>query len=398
MSARKHPAHPLFIIFAVMLMASLINGCNTAVQPQPGSNGEQGQSKPTKLSQETSARAPTRTRAPTNTRKPVNTPGSGAAPTALPEVGLPAGLSRSNPTPRSGVASVPNWDIQVLEVKRGEEAWKDMQAASEFNEEAPEGMEYLIVKLHVKSTYADGDEHSLGSCDFSVTGDQFINYSCGAASEFEPILDATLASGAEAEGWVTYLVGKGEKDLILVFQEIFSLEENAMRYIALDKGASISMPADLATIQPTDLGTAQNDPAPRTEKVATGDWELFVSDVVRGEDAWAMVQDANAYNGAPVEGMEYIAVKIHVRYIGKVDQAESIDRSSFQTVGSLGVFHDSPAVAGPEPSLDISLFPGGEYEGWVVLQAASGETGVVLVFKPVLDESDANQRYISLEP
>jgi hypothetical protein len=96
--------------------------------------------------------------------------------------------------------------------------------------------------------------------------------------------------------------------------------------------------------------------------------------------------------------MEYIAVKIHVRSIGKVDQAESMDRSSFQAVGSLGVFHDSPAVAGPEPSLDISLYPGGEYEGWVVLQAASGETGVGLVFKPALDESNANQRFLSLEP
>ena len=46
-----------------------------------------------------------------------------------------------------------------------------------------------------------------------------------------------------------------------------------------------------------------------------------MNEVVRGEDAWTMVQDANEFNNPPANGMEYIAVKIHVRYIGKVEKA-----------------------------------------------------------------------------
>ncbi len=90
-------------------------------------------------------------------------------------------------------------------------------------------------------------------------------------------------------------------------------------------------------------------------------------------------------------------VKIHVRYIATADTAGSIDGSLFKSTGSAGVLYDSPSVAAPDPSLEISLFPGGEYEGWVVVEAAQGETGMMLVFNPSLDGSDANQRFISLE-
>ena len=403
MPARKRPSHPILIAFAVIVIAALASGCKPAVQPQPVPT--QGQSKPTKLPKATKVRVPTKTHLPANpslatepplpgdTASPVDT----AEPASTPAL-LETGLSRSHPYPGSGVVAVPNWDIQVMEVKRGEEAWKDIQAASEFNEAAPEGMEYLLVKLHVKSTYADADEHSLSSCDFEVTGERLIDYMCGMAVEPEPMLDVTLSKGEEGEGWAAYLIGKNEKSLILVFNEAFTTEENAVRYIALDKGASISIPADLANIKPTDLGREQNNPAARTDKLTSEDWELSVNEIIRGDEAWTIVQEANPFNDPPKEGMEYIVVNVHVRDIGTIDQADSIDGSSFQSTGSKGVFYESPSVAGPAPSLDVSLFPGGEYEGWIVLLAAKGETGVLLVFRPWTDVSDENQRFLRLEP
>jgi hypothetical protein len=382
-----------------MVMAALASACNAAVKTQPVPTQGQGQSKPTKLPQPTKTRKPTKTQLPTDTRSPGDTalPTDTAEPAPTPALSA-TGLSRNNPYPRSAVVPAPNWDVQVMEVKRGEEAWSDIQAASEFNEAAPEGMEYLLVKVHVKSTQADGDEHSLSSCDFNATGDRLISYMCGMAVEPDPVLDVTVTTGGEAEGWAAYLVGQDEKNLILVFNEAFTSEENAVRYIALDKGAAIGVSPDLAAITPTDLGRTQDHPAARTDQLTTQDWELSVKDVLRGEEAWTMIQDANPFNDPPAQGMEYIAVNIHVRSIASVDQAESIDGSYFQSTGSAGVFYDSPPVAGPNPSLDIALFPGGEYEGWIVLQAAKGETGVLLVFKPWLDESDENQRFLRLEP
>src|SRR3990172_7693419 len=104
------------------------------------------------------------------------------------------------------------------------------------------------------------------------------------------------------------------------------------------------------------------------------------------------------FNEPPAEGMEYVAAKLYVRYIGVEDKSENIDGSFFQLTGSNGILYDNPSVVDPDPPLDISLFPGGEYEGWIVVQAAEGETGIMLVFEPLWDFSGTNRRYISLEP
>ncbi|MEW6713296.1 MAG: hypothetical protein AB1403_25975, partial [Candidatus Riflebacteria bacterium] len=169
------------LALAVLLLASLACGTSTTVSPQPTeSNQGQVQVEPTKVPEAT------------------KTPEPPATPTPA-----PIGLSRNNPFPRTDLVSAPNWDVQVVEVKRGESAWQDIQAANMFNEVAPEGMEYLLVKIHAKSTYADSDEHSISGCDFDVTGDKLINYTCSMASvvEPDPQLDASLFSGGETEGW-----------------------------------------------------------------------------------------------------------------------------------------------------------------------------------------------------
>jgi len=375
----SHPKKTLFPLWALAVLFSGALACGG------GGTGPPQVIQGTNPAQEAPA-------SPTNTPMPTAIP-----PTATPP---PIGLSRSIPYPLSDIVSAPNWDVQVVEVKRGEDAWKDIQAANMFNEPAPEGMEYLLVRLHVKSTYSDSDEHSISGCDFDMTGDRLIRYTCSMASvvEPDPELDATLFSGGEAEGWAGFVVGQGEGNLILAVNESFNFDENTVRYIALDQAASLSIPSDLAGITPTDLGTERSNPAPRSDRIVTEDWIISVIDVIRGDVAWQMVQEANQFNDPPPEGMEYIAAKIHARYFGTEDTAVSIDGSFFSTTGSANVIYDLPSVVDPEPSLDISLYPGGEYDGWVVLQAAKEEAGVMLIFEPLFDFTDENRRFISLEP
>lgn len=366
----------VLLVISVLLLTSLACGTtSTSTQQSPEEN--QGQTGPTK------------TAAPTKTPKPTSTP-----------TPAPVGLSRSNPFPGTDVVSVPNWDVQIMEIKRGDAAWTDIQAANMFNEAAPEGMEYLLLRIHVKSTYADSEEHSIGGCDFDVTGDNLINYTCGISSvvEPDPQLDATLFSGGESEGWVAFLVGQGETNLILVVDETMNFDSDAKRYIAIDEGASVSVSSDLAGIDPTDSGKDRNAPVSMSEKVITEDWELSVIEVIRGDEAWTMVQEANQFNDPPLDGFEYIAVKLHLRYIGTKDEATYVDNSYFKTTGSAGILHDSPFVVVPDPALDASLYPGGECEGWIVVQASKGETNVSLIFEPLFDFGDGNKRFILIEP
>lgn len=317
-------------------------------------------------------------------------------PTATPQ---PVGMSRSNPVPCSETVSVPNWDVQVVEVVRGDEAWLAIDAANMFNQPPPEGMEYLLVRLHVRCTYADGDEHSIGGSDFRVTGDRLIEYFNATVVEPDPRLDAYLFADGETEGWSAYLVGQGEGSLILIVDELPASAEDQRRYIALDEGASIAVAPELGEIRPTDLGEERGSPAPLGQTVTTEDWEVTVLEVVRGADAWSMVQEANRFNDPPLEGMEYIAVRIRARYISTVDEAAPVDDLFyFKSTGDAGVLYDLPGVIEPSPALDARLFPGGQYEGWVILQAGQGESGMMAVFAPLFDFSSRNRRFLSLEP
>ena len=191
---------PLLFFVAIFTLVSLACNLGSAPEPtQPALTAEQAEAEPTRTMVPTKAPEATATPEPTQAPPPTAT----LIPTDTPVVS-PPGMSRSNPFPATELVSAPNWDIQVLEVKRGEEAWKEIQAAYDYNVEAAQGMEYLLVKLHIKSTYADSEEHNINYCDFSATGDRLIQYTCGSAPVFgpEPQLDATLLTGGEADGWV----------------------------------------------------------------------------------------------------------------------------------------------------------------------------------------------------
>lgn len=311
----------------------------------------------------------------------------------------PLGYSRANPYPGTEVASVPNWDVQILESKRGVDAWTDIQAANQYNEPAPEGMEYLLIKIHVKCTYNDSDEHSISGYDFDVTGDKAILYTNGMASVVEPTpeLDAKLYAGGETEGWSAYLVGQGESNLMLIFDEMWSFSENSKRYIALDAGASIEVPSDLRTIPPSELGKDRKSPVPFNERLVTEDWETSILEVVRGDAAWNLVLDANQFNEPPSEGYEYIAVKFFVRHIGTEDKSNSIDGFFYNLTGSANILHDLPSVVDPDPALDVSLYPGGEFEGWVVFQSIIGETNLMVAFEETWNFDDTKVRYLALD-
>ena len=311
----------------------------------------------------------------------------------------PMGYSRANPYPGTEMVSVPNWDVQVLETKRGADAWSAIQAANAYNDPAPEGMEYLLVKIHVKCKYADSDEHGISNYDFDVTGEKSILYTSSMASIVKPSpeLDAELFSDGETEGWAAYLVTQGESNLVLVFDEMWSFTDNAKRYIALDSGASIRVPSDLYNISASTLGKDRKSPVPSNEKLVTEDWETSIQEVVRGDSAWQLVQEANQFNEPPDEGYEYIAVKFYVRYIGTNEESKNIDGSFYNITGSANILHELPSVVDPEPALDIALYPGGEYSGWVVFQSIIGETDLMFAFEETWNLFGDEVRYLALD-
>jgi hypothetical protein len=387
MTKPKKAPKRIFTASAILIIVSLAFGCSSPSQNQePVATARPGQSQATKVPKGSKTALPTRTSVSTRT------PTATASP--APET---PGLSRRVPFAWAALASMPNWEVQVLQVLRGDPAWQALQATDQFTDEAPDGMEYVLVRLHVRNTTSDIDEHSLSACDLDVTGSRMVDYTCGMAASMEPALDVTLSSGEQGEGWATFLIDKTETNLILVINDPLNLDQNTPRFIALEQGASIAIPANLAKLSPTDLGTKRSTPATQVQTVTTRAWEVSVNNVVRGEDAWTMVQETNSLNDPPAKGMEYVAVALHVRSIGKLDLPAGMDNSYFSSTGSAKKVYEIPSLEQPDPALDVALFPGGEYEGWIVLQAAKGETGLLLVFDPSLGEDPAEIRYLALE-
>jgi hypothetical protein len=385
----------LSVVWATVSVACIMGGAPNPAQQastlQPAPVEPTNTALPTAVLENTETPTPTELPPPTETLVSTNTP-----------VASPPGMSRSNPFQANELASLPNWDVQVLEVIRGEEAWKAIQAANYDNIAAYEGMEYLLIKLYVRSTYADNEEHSINLCNFSVTGDRLNLYSCGSAPVIgpKPQLDFDLVRGGEAEGWAQFMVAQGEENMILVFDEAMNFDGDSDWFIALDEGASTSVSPDLAEIKPNDLGTDRSDPAPINEKVITEDWEVTVLEIVRGDEAWRMANEASSNNEPPASGMEYIAVNSRVRSINSEDSPLLVfgNGGLFATTGSGNVVYDDSTVMYlPDPALACFVYPGGECEGWSILEVGVGETGVMLIFQPMPDSNELNKRYLSLE-
>lgn len=307
------------------------------------------------------------------------------------------GMSRQNPIPAGQVVSAPNWELQVLELKRGEEAWQMILAANQFNEPAAEGMEYLLVRVKARNISTVEEERSIGQADFSLTGSKYVKYSTAYIVTPEPALDASLFPNGEAEGWIPLMAAQGETGLILIYDELMNLDSDSQRFVALEEGAVQSIPAELAAIQPNEVGLDRSSPAALGEMVVTEDWEITILEAQRGEPAWSSILAANQFNEPAADGMEYVLARVKVRSIGESETAESASAYFFKSTGSANEMHDNVYVVSPVPALDASLFPGGEATGWVTLQAKIGETGLMAVFEPIFAFSDSEKRFLRLE-
>lgn len=185
--------------------------------------------------------------------------------------------------------------------------------------------------------------------------------------------------------------------------------------MALEPGAKITVDPTLAALEPTEVGSRKEAPGKVGETVRTPDWEVTITEVLRGDEAKRRIEEekqraeaeGSISMGEPAPaGKEYVLAHARVRYIGteKPDYPESIDAKDFEVVGEKNVIHAASfdaLVSMPEPHLDATLFPGGQAEGWVGLQVDEGEQGLIAIFEPTTpgqkDTGDENKAFLALE-
>ena len=364
------------------------------------------------LSTKESLTAPTSTPDTKPTQEPLSTKESLTAPTSTPgtkptdeptATAVPhpaeAGISRSNPLPFGTELRFQKWSIVITKVDRSKTAITAIQKANQFNEPPAKGNDYLLVsfKLTNISTEDKAQDTAL-AVDMRVTGERNILYSTVSIVPPKPLKGDLFPKGS-AEGQIVFSVPTAEKNLMFRINEGLSITTEAARFIAIDNGAHITPPTDIGAIKATDIGKSRANPAKKGEVVTTHAWQVTVGEIVRGNQAAQRVKEANPFNAPPPEGHEYVLVNVHVRFIDSNDSdvATNIDGNVINITGEKQVVYDRPAVVAPTPQLDITLFPGGETDGWVVVSIPKDEQGLSLVFHPLFSLSDDDARYLALQ-
>jgi hypothetical protein len=321
-------------------------------------------------------------------------------PTATSEPAPPAepgapGTSRDNPFPFGEVAQTDEWEIQILEVVRGDEAYDILLETNMFNDPPPPGYEFVLVNLTARYTGESEESKDIDTFWLRSTGDSGVKHYNVFPVNPEPNFRATLFTGGEVTGWATVMAREDDSNLLLIFEDWLSWDNEGVFYLALEEGAQVELSSGRLA-EENDLGFSINDPAPFGERIVGENWEIWVIETVRGQAALDMVMEANQFNDEPDEGMEYVLVHVGARNIGTSTEVQYMGMFSFQITGDAARVYDSAFVIDPEPRLDYEMYPGGEATGWITLQVSEGEQNLLLIYEPWLSFT-SDPRYLALE-
>jgi serine/threonine protein kinase len=303
--------------------------------------------------------------------------------------------SRSAPLPSGSVARTADWDVEVVEMLRGDEAYRQLYRANNNNERPPEGMEYLLMRVAVTPR---GGSDSFHFGDIDLVGERAVVYDASAAVTPEPrLMDSTpIDRGQRADRWAAFLVGQEEQNLILRIDTSYEADPV---FLAVDDGAQLNLDPALVDIVPTKLGNTAAEPAQRSDLVITEDWELTLEETLRGEAAWQRILEENQFNDAAPAGMEYVLARFSGRFIADVDTVDLMNHYYFTVVGSSGVEVEQATVTLDTLNLQAELYPSGQFDGWVALTVPQGDADARVVFKgtsSALDADGFNTRYFAI--
>ena len=144
------------------------------------------------------------------------------------------GRTAASPAPLGQTVVTDDWEITLLEVLWGSDAWDRIRAAGSVNDPPPPGMQYVLVRARVRYILPNDVPASISKFDFDSQDSNGVEYDTPIVIGIVPEFDARLYSGGEFEGWFAKLLP--EDDLagaMLVFSPLFDLPGSQTRYFAL---------------------------------------------------------------------------------------------------------------------------------------------------------------------
>ncbi len=223
----------------------------------------------------------------------------------------------------------------------------------------------------------------LGVIITSVSLSAFPAFAAGITKKIDVILNAVSVKVNSQNLSGDNIVYNGN-----VYIQAQKISDSLGKTYTWDKKANIVTINDKA-VQSTNQYSYSN-PAPINTKqviqvkglLQTYKAEMTVEEILRGEEAWTKIKDANMFNDAAPAGFEYILAKINFNLLD-INNDEQLDLNGavdIKLISSAGKEYEAVTVVSPEPQMSAKLYKGASSEGWAVYKVKADDKQPKLVF------------------
>jgi len=110
---------------------------------------------------------------------------------------------------------------------------------------------------------------------------------------------------------------------------------------------------------------------------------ITLLEVVRGDDAWKRLKEADASNKPAVSGFDYILARMKFEYYARGNPGLCVHKISpeqFTACSADGVYYPAAEVVLPEPEMRGELRSGEFLEGWIALVVPQADRKPLLTY------------------
>lgn len=103
--------------------------------------------------------------------------------------------------------------------------------------------------------------------------------------------------------------------------------------------------------------------------------EITMTEVIRGQEAWDIIEAENMFNSPPKAGFEYMLTKFKVKVLAsKDDKPLNLYTSAFEAVSNTGTEYTESGSAVVPSKLSGDVYQGSELEGYTYSLVAPGDS------------------------
>jgi hypothetical protein len=282
--------------------------------------------------------------------------------------------------------------MRVTGFLRGEAALEVIEVGPDEFATALADPELVAVEIEITASPESTGTRDINRQSFSLTGDNRVRYDALDLRGQLELLDAALASGDAASGYIAFVVPRGEGNLLLHFTPLSPPLETDRVYLAVEPGAHIDGPGERLPAIDSQAGRTPEQPADPGVWVASGNLAARIVTVLRGPDAESfMVNELGAGELEVPAGMEFVMLHIEAANMGDEPDFLRVSPRAFDVTGSPSATVDQQ-FTGPL-LLDARLYPGGRATGWLTLLVPPGESPLLILRAG----PDVESRYLAFE-